>query len=92
MKHFSSMQSPLKMTESKRGKEGGTPTPLTLTQLIDETSELLTNELTDIQTDIIEGVFDDETLPQIHDRVTYISGQLNLIREIKSICNNRGRY
>lgn len=73
-------------------EKGGTPSPLTLKKYIDEKSELLQNEMTDMQADIIAGVFDDETLPQIHDRITECRAQLNLIREIKTICNNRGRY
>ena len=73
-------------------EKGGTPSPLTLKQFIDGKKELLVNELTDIQTDLFSEEFDKETLPQIQDRISYIQGQLNLIREIKSICNNRGRY
>jgi hypothetical protein len=73
-------------------EKGGTPSPLTLKQFIDGKHQLLIDEMTDMQTDIIAGVFDDETLPQIHDRITECRAQLNLIREIKSICNNRGRY
>lgn len=73
-------------------EKGGTPSPLTLKKYIEEKSELIVAELTDIQTDLITEEFDKETLTQLHDRVTYLSGQLNLIREIKLICNNRGRY
>ena len=73
-------------------EKGGTPSPLTLKKYIEEKTELITNEMSDIQTDIIRGVFDKEILPEMHDRVSYLNGQLNLIREIKTICNNRGRY
>lgn len=73
-------------------EKGGTPSPLTLKKYIEEKTELIINEISDIQTDLIRGVFDDEILPEMHDRVSFLNGQLNLIREIKFICNNRGRY
>lgn len=89
---FSLSTHTLKILMNSNKEKGGTPSPLTLKQYIDGKHELLINELTDLQTDLISEVFDKETLPQIHDRISYLQGQLNLIREIKTICNNRGRY
>ena len=78
--------------ESKRGKGGDSPPSLlekvTLKKFLEVKTEILTEELTDLRADILTGEFDKE----IHDEITYITAQLNLIREIKSICNNRGRY
>lgn len=73
-------------------EKGGTPSPLTLKQYLDGKAELLVEELTDIQDELLSDGFDKETRQELNDRSIECRSQLNLIREIKTICNNRGRY
>lgn len=78
----------MKSKEVKRGEKS----PQTLKAYIDYQTEVYTDELCELEMRLHEGLFEEEDLPILHDtRIEYIA-KLNVLKSIKIICNERGRY
>lgn len=74
--------------EAKRGAQS----PQTLKAYIDYKIDFYTDEICEIETRLREKAFEEKELPQINNNLIEYTAKLNVLKSIKIICNERGRY